>query len=71
MTLEDQLKASEARYIEMFNRSIQIMAHQDDLAEAMALGIESHLAGHVKEVAELSGPLAAWRKIRPTPGLIT
>lgn len=71
MTLEDQLKASEARYTKMFKLALQIMAQQDDLAEAMALGIEEHLKGHVKEVVELTGPLAEWRKIRPIPGLIT
>ncbi len=70
MTLDDEFQALKRSYKEMFDRSMQIMAMQDDAAEAMALGIEAHLKGHVKEVPDLSGPLAQWRKIRPIPGLI-
>ncbi len=68
--LTSELEAQKQRYAEMFDRSLRIMAMQDDAAEAMALGIEAHLKGHIKEVPELAAPLAAWRKIRPTPGLI-
>lgn len=54
----------------MVNDAMRVMTQQDDLAEAMALGIERHLQHHVREVPELRGPLAAWREHRPEKGLV-
>lgn len=40
-----------------------------DLAERMALGIETHVAGiYARDVSELTAPLAEWRKHGSTPG---
>lgn len=47
------------------------MCLQDDLAEAMALGIELHLEGvYERDHPHLVNPLKAWRTHRPTPGLV-
>lgn len=58
------------RYDEMRDHSLRLMCRMDDLGEAMALGIETHLVDmYARDVPELAGPLAAWRVMRPTPGL--
>lgn len=61
---------TETKRARQFNESLRITCQMDDLAEAMALGIETHLEHHVKEVAELRVPLAAWRAFRPVKGLV-
>lgn len=70
MTTEDELKTLKARHDHLIRDGMRRLVFMDDLAESMALGIEAHLKHHVKEVPELRGPLAQWRKIRPTPGFI-
>lgn len=46
---------------EHLDYSTSVMCVLDDAGETMAIGIEDHLTGHVKDVPELSKGLAMWR----------